>query len=48
MFGKYKFIPERRGERFTSEEFDSDTEKLLKWTPKKKLKDWIQKIKKFK
>jgi UDP-glucose 4-epimerase len=48
MFGKYKFIPERRGERFTSEEFDSDTEKLLKWIPKKKLEDWIQKIKKFK
>ena len=48
MFGKYKLIPERRGERFTSEEFESDTERLLNWKPKKKLTDWIQKIKKFK
>ena len=35
-------IPERRGERFTSEEFESDTEKLLNWAPKHSLKEWIQ------
>lgn len=45
MFGDWEFIDERRGERFTSEEFDSDTEKLLKWKPKYELKKWIQEIK---
>lgn len=45
MFGDWELIEERRGERFTSEEFDSDTEKLLKWKPKYELKNWIQDIK---
>lgn len=37
----WKLIPERRGERFTSQEFPSDTEKKLQWKPVYKLKDWI-------
>ena len=41
MFGKWEFIPERRGERFTSEEFPSDTELKLNWRPKYSLKEWI-------
>lgn len=35
-------IPERRGERFTSEEFESNTEKLLNWSPRYSLKEWVQ------
>ena len=38
-------IPERKGERFTSEEFYSDTEKTLNWKPEKTLEDWIKYIK---
>lgn len=41
MFGEWDFVPERRGERFTSETFYSDTEKLLNWQPKYELKDWV-------
>ena len=45
MFGgKYTFIPERRGERFTSEEFPSETEEILKWKPQKRLSDWISEV----
>jgi UDP-glucose 4-epimerase len=45
MFGDWIFIEERRGERFTSEEFPSDTEKLLDWKPKSELIKWIHNIK---
>ena len=41
MFGEWKFIPERKGERFTSEYFESDTEERLGWKPKKTLQKWI-------
>jgi UDP-glucose 4-epimerase len=41
MFGEWELIPERRGERFTSEEFPSDTEVKLNWKPKYNLQDWI-------
>jgi len=42
---KWELIPERRGERFTSEEFPSDTEKTLDWKPEKSLKEWIEYVK---
>jgi len=42
MFGEWTFIGERRGERFTSEEFTSDTEKLLNWKPVVNLVDWVE------
>ena len=35
-------LPERRGERFTSEEFYNDTEEVLGWKPKHKLEDYIK------
>lgn len=41
MFGEWEFVPERRGERLTSEEFPSDTEEKLNWKPQYNLKDWI-------
>lgn len=41
----WELIPERRGERFTSEEFPSDTEKALNWRPEKSLKDWVESTK---
>ena len=44
----YTYINERNGERFTSEEFESDTNEMLKWYPKEKLEDWIAKVKKEK
>ncbi len=37
-----KIIPERRGERFTSEEFYNDTEEVLSWSPQINLYDWIK------
>ena len=43
---RIKYIDERRGERFTSEYFDSDTESKLDWLPKQDLNDWIENIKK--
>lgn len=46
MFGEWEFIPERRGERFTSEEILTDTNIKLGWEPKKNLKDWIDTVKK--
>ena len=42
---KIKMIPERRGERFTSEEFYSDTESTLSWSPNINLNDWVIKNK---
>ena len=48
MFGEWEFIEERKGERFTSESFNSDTEKLLNWSPKYKLINWVNEIKKDK
>jgi UDP-glucose 4-epimerase len=41
----WELIPERRGERFTSEEFPSDTEEVLGWKPEKSLKEWIEYVK---
>jgi len=41
----WELIPERRGERFTSEEFYSDTEEVLKWKAEKSLSEWIENIK---
>jgi UDP-glucose 4-epimerase len=46
MFGDWAMIDERRGERFTSEEFYSDTEELLGWKPKMSLNEWISFVKK--
>jgi len=46
MFGSdWELIPERRGERFTSEEFYSDTNEVLNWEPENNLKDWIENVK---
>jgi UDP-glucose 4-epimerase len=45
MFGDWTLIDERRGERFTSEEFHSDTEKLLGWKPKVNLSEWVDFVK---
>jgi hypothetical protein len=41
MYGDWVMIPERRGERFTSEDFPSDTEEKLGWKPTWKLQDWV-------
>ena len=46
MFGEWELIPMRRGERFTSEEFPSDTEERLGWKPTHKLEEWIKYVKK--
>lgn len=43
--GKWHLIPERRGERFTSEEFPSDTNEVLKWEPEENLEQWINSVK---
>lgn len=46
MFGsEYKIVPARRGERFTSHVFQSDTELLLDWKPMHSLNDWVETIK---
>jgi UDP-glucose 4-epimerase len=45
MYGDWEMIPERRGERFTSEYFESDTEEKLRWKPVHSLTDWINNIK---
>jgi UDP-glucose 4-epimerase len=45
MFGDWCLIDERRGERFTSETFESDTISLLNWKPIHKLEDWVANIK---
>lgn len=44
--GDWKLVPERRGERFTSEEFYSDTEDVLNWNPEWTIDKWIDIIKK--
>lgn len=41
---EYSFIPERRGERFTSEDFPSDTNERLGWYPQESLQDWITQV----
>lgn len=46
LIGEWEFIEERKGERFTSEEFQSDTEILLNWEPQYDLKNWILEFKK--
>ena len=45
LFGEWKFIDERKGERFTSESIKSDTNKVLNWNPKYTLIDWVKNIK---
>ena len=46
MFGhEWIFVSERKGERFTSKEFPSNTKEKLDWKPKRTLKEWINKIK---
>ena len=45
MFGEWTLIPERRGERFTSEEFPSDTNERLNWYPQESLQEWINTVK---
>lgn len=41
----WRIIPERRGERFTSEEFEDNTNEILNWEPKNTLKVWIDSVK---
>jgi hypothetical protein len=45
QFGEWEFIQERRGERFTSEEFPSDTNEKLDWFPENNLTNWINEVK---
>jgi len=46
MFGGgIKLLPPRKGERFTSEVFDDDTEEVLNWKPEQSLVEWIEQIK---
>jgi len=45
MFGEWELIPERRGERFTSEDFPSDTNERLNWYPEWKLEQWVELVK---
>lgn len=40
-----ELIPERKGERFTSEEFYNDTEEVLGWKPEHTLEEWIKNLK---
>lgn len=42
----YILIPERRGERFVSSEFESDTQILLDWQPVQTLSEWVKSVKK--
>lgn len=46
MFGEWVFIPQKRGERFNSDEFPSDTEDILKWKPKHMVEEYIKLVKK--
>jgi UDP-glucose 4-epimerase len=41
----YILVPERKGERFTSHEFESDTEILLDWKATHSLEEWIKHVK---
>lgn len=45
QFGEWRLIDERRGERFTSEEFRSDTNEKLDWFPEHNLTNWINEVK---
>lgn len=46
MFGwDWELIPERRGERYASEKFESDTNEVLGWEPENTLEDWVNSIK---
>ena len=45
MFGDWVLVKQRRGERFQSEYFESDTEEFLNWKPLTKLSDWTKKEK---
>jgi UDP-glucose 4-epimerase len=38
----WKLVPERRGERFTSEEFKSDTNEVLGWEADRTLEEWVE------
>ena len=45
MYGvPYTIIPERRGERFTSEDFQSDTNERLDWSATESLKAWVETV----
>lgn len=44
-FGEWQFVEERKGERFTSLEFESDTNIILNWHSKNSVDEWIMKIK---
>ena len=45
MYGvPYTIIPERRGERFTSEDFPSDTNERLDWSATESLKAWVETV----
>ena len=48
MFGEFKFIQERRGERTQSAQIDNHTNKLLGLNPKDRLPAWIESVKKQK
>jgi UDP-glucose 4-epimerase len=39
---EYKIVPERRGERFSAEDIQSDTREVLGWTPSWNLEDYIK------
>ncbi len=39
---EWEIIPERRGERFTAESIETDTEEKLNWHPKWELQDYIK------
>lgn len=41
----YVLVPARKGERFESQTFESDTERLLEWQPIYDLSTWIDSIK---
>jgi UDP-glucose 4-epimerase len=42
---EWELIPERRGERYASEKFESDTNEILGWEPENALENWIKSIK---
>lgn len=45
MYGDWKFIPERRGERVFSANVKTNTEENLGWKPKWNVNDWIKLVK---
>lgn len=42
---KWELVPERKGERFNSVYFPTDTQKILNWKPKWSINKWIEQIK---